>query len=252
MRILFTGGGSLAQEYTRVNSCVEVHSFRNMSDGEIVDVIRDAEVIVHNSAWIHGDDLANLLASNVGLTKRIVDIIKDTDSNVRFINIGSMSYLHRNGYLSVNKMTPYAYSKFLAEIYCLMVLKNIISVRFSSLFYKDPTRDILSKLIYSAKNDKKIILYNSGQAKRDYVPINIACQYLDYVIRGDMTGVIDICSGIETRFLEVGNILSKYLNIPITWEYMPTPTVLSKFTRVLPEIKFSLFSEIINYMQCVQ
>jgi len=141
MKISLTGHGLLAENYLKVNPEAQCYSFRKMSNEEIENVIRESDVIIHNSANLYSDDINELMRDNLGLTERIVYHILKVKREVRFINIGSVIYLHENGYLSVEKMSPYAYSKFLSEIYCLINLGNFKSVRFSTVFFKDHKRD---------------------------------------------------------------------------------------------------------------
>ena len=246
MKILLTGSGSLAKAYKSVVPDAVVYSFRSMTNNEIKKAIRTASVIIHNAAARIDSSVSNMRDSNFELTKRIVDIVCEVNPVIRFINIGSMSYINEGGYKNINEMTIYAFYKFCSEIYCIMNLVNVTSVRFSTIFYKDHTRDILSKIAYYAFNN--LVLYNKGVNKRDYIPINIAAMYLDYVVRNRSPQVVNICSGVETSFAEVGQFLSQLLNVGITWREGDMPYVMSRFTRVLPEIQFSLNEEIKNYV----
>lgn len=241
MRISLTGSGVLAGAYLKINPSAKVLSFFNR------DVVLSSDVIIHNAAFLPGNDLDRMM-DNFKLTKRIVDKVLAVKPNIKFINIGSMSFLSNDGYLPVNKMSPYAYSKFLSEIYVMMFLPNMKSVRFSTIFYKNPQKDGLSELIYRAKMEGKITLINGGSAKRDFIPLDIAAQYLDYIVKEDTPPVINICSGIETSFLQVAEIILKYTKAELVFEERDTPEVLSKFVKSLPEIKFSLEDKIRNYL----
>ena len=252
MKILLTGSGSLAEAYVKINPQAKIYSFRQMSDDEIEDSVCTASVLIHNSAARWDSDPGKTKDSNFGLTKRIVNLVLYVNPKIKFINIGSMSYLTQWGYLPVSKMTQYAFYKFLSEIYCIMNLPNVISVRFSTLFYKDFNRDGLSKLIYDAVFKKEICLFNGGTAKRDFIPINIAVQYLDYIIHKKTFQIINICSGIETSFLQVGKIISKYTNVEPIFGNDEISEVLCKFIRELPEIKFSLENEMNDYIKILR
>ena len=242
MKISLTGSGALAGAYLKVNPSAEVFSFRKMEDDQIVKVIRSSDVIVHNSASLSDEN------DNFELTKRIVDLVGTFKPRIKFINIGSMSYLSGDGYLPIERMTRYAYSKFISEIYSLALLPNARSVRFSTIFYKSPQRDGLSKLIHASKMEKKITLINGGSARRDFIPLGIAARYLDYVIREETAQIINICSGIETSFYQVAKMILKYIDARLVFEKGEVPEVRSWFTRELPEIVFSLEEEIKYYI----
>lgn len=243
MKISLTGSGAIAGAYLKVNPSAGVYSFRKMEDEQIIEeVILSSDVIVHNSAGI------SPVNDNLGLTRRIVDLVLASKPEIRFINIGSMSYLSADGYLPVNKMTPYAYSKFGSEIYALMFLPNMTSVRFSTIFYKDHQRDGLSRLIHIARTEKIITIINNGSAKRDFIPLDIAAQYLDHVIREDTAPIINICSGTGTSFYQVAKMILNNIDARLVFEKGEVPWVKSLFTRELPEIIFSLEDEIKNYI----
>lgn len=250
MKISLTGSGKLAEAYRKVNPSVEIFSFRKMKDEEIKKIISSSDVIIHNAGALYSlDDGPNsMIDSNFGLTKKIVDHIRIVKPDIKFINIGSMSYLGKHGYLPLNKMTRYANSKLLSELYCVTILPNVKSIRFSTIFYKDANRDMLSFLCFSAVRDHQITLLNSGVAKRDWIPINIAAQYLDFVVHGKTKSIVNICSGIETSFRQIGEIIAKHVPSELIFKTMKVPDVLSKFKRELPEIKFSLEDEIKDYI----
>lgn len=246
--ITLTGHGPLAEAYQKVNPDARIVSFRKISDLEMQKVIKESDCIIHNAANTWSDETDVLINDNLNLTRKITYQILKTKPDIRFVNIGSMSYLHKEGYLSIGKMSPYAYSKFLAEIHVLMSIPNKKLIRFSTLFYKDHTKDGLSKLVFDAVKTKKFTLINSGKDKRDWIPINIAAKYLDYVINNKTGTIINICSGKETSFFTAGKIITKLTRVNPSYKNMEVPEVLSEFRLTIPEIKFDLESEIKDYI----
>lgn len=209
--ILFTGGGKIAEAYKKKHTA-KIISARKVSDKKLNAEIKNADVIFHNAALINSENKELLHEGNVLLTIKIINICKEVNLNVRFILFSSMSFLaNDSSYLPVKKMSNYAYSKYIAEKLCLKSkLKNLTSVRFSTIFYKDQNRDGISSLIYDAIKKKEITIYNSGIATRDIIPINVLIDYLYKLTTQErIQKTYNIVSGVETSFYEIVNILLK-------------------------------------------
>ena len=250
MEITLTGHGVLADSFSQVRK-VNIHSFRKLSDADVSDIVKASDVIIHNSANTRGKKPMELVRDNLSQTKRIVQIIRKTKPEVQFIYIGSMSYLTDDGYMELHEMTPYAYTKFLSEMITVMNMVNYKCIRFSTLFYKNDERDGLSRLIKVAKDQKIIQLINSGSARRDYLPIQIAAKYLDDALTADTRPIVNICSGVETSFFQVAKILQRLTGCEIKFDNAIVPKVRSSFKRVLKEIPFNLEDEIKDYLKKV-
>lgn len=254
--IYFTGSGSLAEEYQRQFQC-RIISARSLSDDKLENEIKQATVIIHNSANINCKTFSEAINDNFLLTRRVLDLTHRVNPDALFIYISSMSMLEtENSYKEVRDMTLYAFSKYLAEIYCLRHdHKKVSAVRFSTLFYRNPVKDGLSKLIHDAVTKKEITLYNDGLARRDFIPLETAVQYLNKMtsIR-DVPREINIASGTATSFQWVAGILSnripqlKVNNLSVA----ATGEILSAFSKnktdVVGEINFSLEDKIIRYI----
>jgi nucleoside-diphosphate-sugar epimerase len=164
-------------------------------------------------------------------------------------------------YDDVQNMTPYAYSKFLAESYCLKAaLPTISFVRFSTLFYQDPNKDGLSKLIYDAVVNKKITIYNGGEAKRNFLPLHVAAQYVNKIASNEANGkyVYNLCAPYAMSFMEIVNILKKYLpqfEIEDRIADVSRP-ILADFNKTAVEklggIDFTLEEYIVDYINKIQ
>jgi len=243
--IALTGHGALAEAYAKVNRACYIHSFRSLADNEIADIISRTDILIHNAATLINKDAEQ----NLALTKRIVYLILKHKPEVKFLYVGSMSYLSETGYLSEQWMTPYTYSKFLSEKYCFATLNNIKTIRFSTLFYRDPERDGLSRLIADAVKTKKISLINGGTQTRDWLPINIAAKELHRVATTNTPPINTIASGVETSFLKLANIVHKYTDCSIDYkrEIIINPSlVCSKFAKT---VEVDLDKEIKEYIK---
>jgi nucleoside-diphosphate-sugar epimerase len=257
---VLTAGGSFANAYRAIDD-IEIVSSRELSEEKFTLKLSKADVIIHNASSLNRPDLATAVERNFDFTKRLVDTLQSTNPNVHLVFLSSMSILNsRNGdeYADVLEMSPYAYSKYLAETYCLKSgLRNISCVRFSTLFYKDSHKDGLSALINDAVSTGKISLINSGRASRDFLPIDIAAQYVKAITyqRPNNPRIYTLASGEPKTFGQIAEILKRQLpglEVSSTQQDEP-PHILSDFqTRDidrLGRINFSLETEISDFIE---
>lgn len=232
--ILFTGSGALANTFAKYYDC-EIISARLLDDDTLSKKFAEADVVIHNAALINSDDISMFIEGNFLLTRRILEIVQKVKPDIKFINISSMSFLKdENNYLDPLEMSNYAFSKYISELFCLKYcIKNIINLRFSTLFYSDFRRDGLSKLVHECVLDKRITIYNKGEAVRDFIPIEIAAQYLYKVTQmAVFPKVINIVSGKATSFNYFAEKLmalipgSQIINIEVE-----TSDILSTFSK---------------------
>lgn len=240
--ILLTGTGALAEAYIKVNPEAYTVSFRSEPEDNFRAMIKNADVLIHNSAGLKDEDAI----ANIGITKRIVWLVLTTKPDIKFIHIGSMSYLSEAGYLPETKMTKYAYSKFISEKYCQATVPNLKLVRFSTLFYKDPKRDALSELCNKAVFEKRLILINGGMNTRDFLPIGLAVRELHRVVMTQTDPIINIASGKETTFLQAAKMIQKLTACKIDFTIGKIKNVLSKFEKT---IDVDIENEIKSYIK---
>lgn len=244
--ILFTGSGEIGVLFAKMYDC-KIISARNLDEANLTKEIMSADVIIHNAALINSLCLDDLLDGNFILTKKIVEIAKKVNPTVKFIFISSMSFLKtEDSYMKTDEMSDYAFSKYMAEIFCKRQPMNIISVRFSTIFYGNEKKDGLSKLVYDCVNSKALTVYNNGVAQRDFIPIAIVCQYLYKLSKGAVEEkVINLVSGRPINFKYFVDRLirfepkTKVVNI-----FNEMPEILSKFSNndiiALGEIPFNV------------
>jgi dTDP-D-glucose 4,6-dehydratase len=87
-----------------------------------------------------------------------------------------------------------------------------VAVRFSTIFYGDYQKDGLSNVIFQAVKFGQVRLIDQGIAKRDFIPIEIAAEYLFNICNsGAKDKIINICSGESKSFAEVVELLKMEL-----------------------------------------
>jgi nucleoside-diphosphate-sugar epimerase len=244
--ILFTGSGQLAFAFAEMYDC-KIISARNLDDINLSDAIRHASVIIHNAALIDSKNVLDLIEANFILTTRIVEIVRNVNPDVKFINISSMSFLKdENNYLPTESMSDYAYSKYIAETYCKRQPLNAINVRFSTIFYGNEKKDGLSKLVYDCIYSGILTIYNDGTACSDFIPLPIACQYLYKIAISDFKkNVINLVSGDSVSFkFFVERLVKLKPNTKVINVKLDTPAILCDFSkkdiRDLGEITFNM------------
>lgn len=256
--IILTGHGTFAHEFLKGYEG-RIVSIRTTPKKQFIAQVKQATCIIHNAVNIDCDRLSACVSDNFYLTKYLLDLIHDVNPNVNFIYLSSMSILKSDYvYDDVMKMTPYAYSKYLAETYCrLYPLKKYACVRFSTLFYKDYKKDGLSKLIYDAVKYKTITLYNNGVAKRDFLPLETATKYIHKIVynfSGNNT-LMNIVSAKQTSFYGIASYLKRKIpDLSVLNKDLPSsPRILSSFSeksiKKLGRIEFSLEKEIDDYIE---
>lgn len=255
--ILFTAKGSLYQKFISRYQA-EVISIRSATDEELLNMFAKATVIIHNSADLISQTIEEAVDNNFLLTKKAIDLVYKNQLKTKFILISSMSILDdENTFKDINKMSNYAFSKYMAEIYCLKhSFENKISIRFSTLFYSDQKKDGLSKLIFDAVTDNQIKLINGGEDSRDFIPIDIAVQYLHEVCNLDkfLKPTLNIASGKAIKFKDIATLIKKRIpslaidNVNITSNTKVLNQFCGEDLRAIAKINYSLENYIDEFL----
>jgi nucleoside-diphosphate-sugar epimerase len=258
--ITLTAQGAFASEFAKYYKA-EVVSIRALKNEDFWKKIMEAGTIVHNASTIDCINLSDCVRINFDFSRKLTDFLVKNNPNVNLTYISSMSILDPlsdSAYADPIDMSPYAFSKYITECYCMKSkIDRFKSVRFSTLFYKDPERDGLSRLIYDAVTKREIIIYDGGAAKRDFIPLNIAAGYVKKItaLRNKEKKIFNIATGKATSFAEIARLLVKNipgLNVIDRRSKIAVQPVLHKFNtdsiRELGEIEFSLEEDIRSYI----
>ncbi len=262
--VLLTGGGSFAKAYQEQFDA-EIASIRELGEAEFLKKLTEATTIIHNAATIVSDDLEFLTTRNFDFTRFVVQKLQELNPQAHLVLLSSMSILdpeNSEAYGDVLTMMPYAYSKYLAETYCLKSpLAHVSCVRFSTLFFQDPSKDGLSKLVTDAVTSAKITVYNGGEARRNFLPLRVAVQYVAKIAEQTAPGkqTYTLAAPASTSFGDVAEILKKLLpGLQVEDKSLPSggAPVLAEFSTAnitkLGQIDFSLEDEIAVYVRELQ
>jgi len=218
MKVLLSGAnGAFGSELlTHLNTFdVDTISLRYQKfNEEQKSKLSSCNVFIHCGALLKGS-FNDLFNANTLLTKNLLDYIALKNPNIQIIYFSTMSLLQKkqgvlyNDYLDFQDMSNYAVSKYISEIICSHYKIPITIVRFSTLYYKNQQRDGLSKLVCDAVKKRKIVIYDNGISKRDFIPLNIAAQYVVKLIGNQkfFGKTLNIVSGKEISFRDIANFL---------------------------------------------
>lgn len=243
--IFFTAGGALYETFAARYPCTRL-SLRVDGPEAVAGILNTGDVLIHNAANLNPASLDTGIRDNFILTRGLVQAVIAAKTDVRFIYISSMSMLGPGAvYKDPLDMNAYSLSKYLGEIYCLKSPLRTFSVRFSTLFYKDASRDGLSKLIRGAKATGALSLLNGGKDTRDFLPLETAVDYLYRIamlqVEPDQAPataasavgrIFNIGSGITVSFAGLAAMIKKALpatSIGSIDQPGPSPFVLSRF-----------------------
>ncbi len=262
MKILVSGAsGAFGSEFVKHLDNYETISLRHgRIENQHRTKLSECEVFVHCGGLLKGSR-DELFGSNALLTKEILDYLSAENPHVHFVYLSSMSLLRKKhrvasrDYLDFWEMTDYALSKYISEILCSRTVIPTTVVRFSTLFCRNPARDGLSRLVFDAVTQNKITILNNGEAKRDFLPLDIATRYVAKIV-GDKSlfgRTMNIVSGKETSFREIADFLrSKISSLEIDdlqkhqVDSVPTDFITEDICS-LGVIDFDLFDRIDEY-----
>jgi nucleoside-diphosphate-sugar epimerase len=257
---ILTAGGSFAEAY-QSQFKAKVVSRRELPEHAYLEKLSRADTVIHNASSINADLLETYIARNFDYTRYLLASLQKVNPKAHVIFLSSMSILSNNNdakYAKVQTMTDYAYSKYLAETFCLKSNPPKLScVRFSTLFYQNPDKDGLSKLVHDAVTTKKVKIYNGGEARRNFMPIDIAAQYVHKLVKagnGDRQ-TYNIAAPASVSFADIISLLKNFVpDLAVMDQTAPSgPHILSEFSQdsiaALGAIDFSLEAYIKDYVK---
>jgi UDP-glucose 4-epimerase len=146
---------------------------------------------------------------------KLLDKLKYSD-NIQKIILSSSSSIYNKDILEINEhdlnRSLYSSSKILNEKllinFCQKKKINFFIFRIFNIFGKNENFSIISKILNSKKNKKKIIINNLGESGRDFVYIDdIIKIYKFFLYKKNNSGIYDLGSGNVTRIKKLLKII---------------------------------------------
>jgi len=187
------------------------------------------------------EDPLNDLNSNTKSTLNILEILKQSLPNCKFILGSTFVVIGRPSKLPVNEQTPcnpttlYGVNKLSSEYYTKIYNQvygldtNIFRITnsFGPREQVIPNKNAINYLIYKAFKGEYITIYNNGKFFRDLIYISDVVSAIDKIVKRGKSGELYwISSNKKTWFYQIGNMLEKLTNAKT--KYVKTPRYTKK------------------------
>lgn len=153
-----------------------------------------------------------------------------------------MVYHQKKKIIESSKLRPinrYGLNSLKSENLCRKILKkNLTILRISNVIgfeLRKKRQSLMSKLIQGIKKNK-IVLDNSYNFKKDFIPISFFCKYLYQIIRLKYSGLINLGSGISLTVLSLVKILVSKKNVEIIIDHNNQNRYDSSYTYNLKKL----------------
>ncbi|MEM2772748.1 MAG: dTDP-glucose 4,6-dehydratase [Candidatus Pacearchaeota archaeon] len=194
---------------------------------DVKKVIKDVDLIINFAAETHVDrsiiSSEEFIITNIYGTYNLLESIRKYD-NKRLVHISTDEVYGQiiNGSFKegdkLNPRNPYSASKACADLLCLSFFEtygiDVVITRSTNNYgpYQHPEKLIPKSIIYFLQN-KKIPIYGSGNAIRDWIYVEDNCEAIDIVLHHGKKGEIyNIASDEEKSVIDVVKTILKILN----------------------------------------
>jgi len=262
MKVVLTGAnGSFGREYRSFfphTVSISVRYKDMASYWSLANELSDGDVLIHASSNLKPHSLPEAIADNALLPLDIIDIVNLLKKKIHLIFISSMSILSETTKPKrMRDMNDYALSKYLMEemLHRFNGLPITI-VRFSTLFFRDDSKDGLSAMINNAANKGSIV---AADCRRDFLPIDLAVKCVNKMCLNKeyYNKTINLASGVHHNLVDIANHLKdKYkvsfhntilpLLIDVCYEFSKHPA------HDLIDMKFDIYELIDKYYRKVK
>lgn len=122
--------------------------------------------------------------------------------------------------------TPYSKTKMILDIINDIYKGDILGLRIFAGYgvgekHKGEYASVIYQFIQEMKNNKSPVVWGDGKQTRDFIYID---DVIDSIIENkDLTGVVDIGTGICTSLIEIINMINEELITKIKPTYIPKP-----------------------------
>ncbi len=218
-------------EKIRKNVNIEKINVENFAKLEKSIIKNKPDVIIHlagNTSHSKSfEEPLKDLNSNTKSTLNILEILKQSLPNCKFILGSTFVVIGRPSKLPVNEQTPcnpttlYGVNKLSSEYYTKIYNQvygldtNIFRITnsFGPREQVIPNKNAINYLIYKAFKGEDITIYNNGKFFRDLIYISDVVSAIDKILRKGKSGELYwISSAKKTWFYQLGNMLEKLTN----------------------------------------
>ena len=166
---------------------------------------------------------------------------------------GSINDLHYEK--DSNNRTLYSSAKLLNEAllnnFCQKKNIQLVIARVFNMYGSNEGFSIIHKLLGAIKNKKKIIIYNKGEAVRDFIHVDDVCEIYLKILQTKQSAIYDVGSGQGTKISDI----IKFLKIPASKiiykknKFTEINHSIANIYRLNDTIKKKTFIKIENYLK---
>lgn len=237
---------------------VDLVPFRDPAVPGIVGDLRDPDVLGRALAWspetiFHLAARTSVLQSmkdpqgvyevNVDVTQRLLEGARQSD-------VGSFVFASTNAVVGevggqlidetmpMRPLTPYGATKAAAEMLCSAYTESYglraCAVRFTNVYgYGMGGKDtFVVRLLRAAAARRPISIYGDGRQERDYLYVDDATSALLRAAERRLVGPLTVGTGVSTSVLEVCDVASRAIGVPITSIHTEAPPGEMRAVRV--------------------
>jgi nucleoside-diphosphate-sugar epimerase len=249
----------------RLDDCILVSSRQLIKDIKILSQYerKDINIIFNNfQTAVQLNDLVNsqnYIENSILVTSMVLEFFKETGTNINKIIYTSSSSVYGSNTLcnENDKLKPanlYASLKIanekLIEKFCHDNKIDYTILRIFNMYGGDDNFSIISKILQSYRSNQALIVFNDGNAIRDYIHISDVAEIYKKILGIKNIKVLNVGSGQGICINNILNFLSsKGINIKtknINRDELKTSTADTKLLHYLTKINFININEYIE------
>lgn len=210
-----------------------VKSFLSQKKGYPIYLNKNKFNLIYNNFYkssllSNPKSFSDLVDKSIYETSKTLEYLTKNNLNPNKIIYTSSSSVYGNNKFCNEKDLPQTFNlqsslklanEELFKKFCYERNIQLIITRIFNMYGGNDEFSIISKILDSIKNKRKIIIYNKGKTIRDYVHIeDVTAAYIRILDRCKTSAIINIASGKGINFLEIQKIISKS-GIKINYEF---------------------------------
>ncbi|MCW3974816.1 MAG: dTDP-glucose 4,6-dehydratase [Candidatus Bathyarchaeota archaeon] len=196
----------------------------------IKSLIENVDAVINFAAETHVDrsiaDPWPFFKSNVEGALTLLEVIRNSNKSIRFIQIGtdeSYGEIKEGSFIENNMLkpsSPYSASKASADMFCIAYHNtydlDVTVTRCTNNFGPFQFLEkFIPKVIVRAYLDLKVPIYGSGSNIRDWIYVNDHCEAICKVLEKGRAGhIYNIASGNELENIKVAENILRLMNKP--------------------------------------
>ncbi|MBU1659461.1 NAD(P)-dependent oxidoreductase [bacterium] len=124
--------------------------------------------------------------------------------------------LNPEDYYAVSKVA----GEYILKVFCAQNGIKLTRLRASGVYGKyDYTNSTIAKIVTNIYKNKSAALVGDGSLQRDFLPVGILVQVLDFAIKNELEGVLNVATGTSISLMNLIKKVFSLLEIPFDIRY---------------------------------